>query len=44
MNGELKFVQDEAILIDNVKRTLFDIDPIMTGYSSLSFNEIIESY
>jgi len=29
LNGELMFSQDEAILIDNVRRTLFDVDPLL---------------
>ena len=44
LNGELMFSQDEAILIDNVRRTLFDVDPLLGEYKSLSLNEIIENY
>lgn len=44
LNGELLLDQDEAILIDNVRRTLFDTDPILNDYSALSLNEIIEVY
>lgn len=42
--GDLAFEQDEAILVDNVKRVLFDEDPILSDYSRLSLNEIVESY
>ena len=44
IDGELRFDQDEAILVDNVKRILFDVDPLMSEYKSLSLNEIIDNY
>lgn len=44
MVGDLTFVQEEGILVDNVKRVLFDEDPILSDYSQLSLNEIVENY
>ena len=51
LNGNLNFYQDEAILIDNVKRSIWNDDPIKKAYSYdndqldyLSLNEIIELY
>ena len=44
MNGYLRFDQDEAILVDNVKRVLFDDDPILSDYSAFSLSEILENY
>lgn len=44
IDGELKFYQDEAILVDNVRRTLFDVDPLMSEYESRSLNGIIDNY
>lgn len=32
MNGELNFDQDEPILIDNVRRTIFNVDPLLNEY------------
>lgn len=44
LTGDLVFEQQEAILIDNVLRTLFDVDPLMSSYESQSLNEIIDKY
>jgi len=44
MHGNLKFEQDEPILIDNVKRVLFNADPLLSDYSTFSLPEILESY
>jgi hypothetical protein len=44
LNGELKFDQDEAILIDNVRRTIFNVDPLLSDYNTRSLTEIIENY
>ena len=44
LHGKIKFEQEEAILIDNVKRVLFDTDPLLSDYSKLGLNEIIENY
>lgn len=44
IDGNLVFEQEEAILIDNVMRTLFDSDPLMTDYETQSINEMIENY
>ena len=44
LNGHLRFKQDEAILIDNVKRVVFDADPLLTDYNSKSLPEIVEDY
>jgi hypothetical protein len=44
LNGELKFSQDAAILIDNVRRTTFNVDPLLNEYQSRSLTEIIENY
>lgn len=44
LDGELNFQQDEAILIDNVRRVLFDTDPLLADYSTFGLNEIVENY
>lgn len=42
--GDLTFAQEEPILIDNVRRVLFDSDPILSDYSTLGLNQIVENY
>lgn len=42
-DGELKLVQASPILIDSVKRTLYNVDPF-DDYQKYSMQEILENY
>lgn len=44
LSGSLNFKQDEPILIDNVRRVLYDRDPLAEDFGSTSLIQLLENY